>query len=173
MSNQEIKARPSVDFMLRSAQQHHVQLSAMADQKANIVIAFSSIVFTVSLGNIDRLSQSWGFVVLAVFALAALVYAVLSVVPMIERSKAKQTTYTFNPLFFGHFTELEMDDYVARMKDIIQDDTQVYETIIRDIYQIGDVLKKKKYRYLKISYRIFLIGLFISAIVFAVQFILN
>lgn len=170
MTNQEIKARPSVDFMLRSTQQHHVQLSAMADQKANIVIAFSSIVFTVSLGNIEKLSQSWGFVVLAFFSLMALVYAILSVVPMVERKKAKQAITTFNPLFFGHFAELEMDEYVTRMKNIIKDDDEVYEAIIKDIYQIGGVLKTKKYRYLKISYRIFLAGLFISASVFVVQF---
>jgi len=173
MANQEVEARPSVDFMLRSAQQHHVQLSAMADQKANIVIAFSSIVFTVSLGNIEKLSQSWGFVVLAFFSLIALVYAIFSVVPMVERRKTRQITHSFNPLFFGHFTELEMDEYVVRMKDIIQDDDKVYETIIRDIYQIGDVLKKKKYRHLKTSYRIFLLGLFISASVFVVQFVVK
>ena len=172
METHEIIARPSVDFMLRSAQQHHIQLSAMADQKANIVIAFSSIVFTVSLGNIEQLSKSWGFVALASFSLIALVYAILSVVPMVER-KGKQSTFTFNPLFFGHFTELDMDDYVTRMKEIIRDDEEVYETLIRDIYQIGDVLKKKKYRYLKISYRLFLLGLFLSAIVFVVQFVLQ
>ena len=37
-------------YMLRNVQQHHVQLSAMADLKASIVITAASIVLSIAVG---------------------------------------------------------------------------------------------------------------------------
>jgi hypothetical protein len=78
----------------------------------------------------------------------------------------------FNPLFFGHFTELSMDQYFKVVEDILENKSKVYETMVRDIYQIGQVLKKKKYKYLKLSYRVFTFGLLLSLLVFAIQFLI-
>lgn len=77
----------------------------------------------------------------------------------------------FNPLFFGHFTELSMDQYFNVMEDILENKPKLYETMVRDIYQIGQVLKKKKYKYLKLSYRVFTFGPLVSLLVFAVKFL--
>jgi len=46
-----VTARTSVDNLLRTAQQHHVSLSLMADTKASILITISSIVLTVALSR--------------------------------------------------------------------------------------------------------------------------
>ena len=43
---QGIPERNTSDNLLRTTQQHHVHLSAMADTKANIVITVSSVVLT-------------------------------------------------------------------------------------------------------------------------------
>ena len=47
-----VPERNTGDAILRTAQQHHVALSSMADTKANIIITVSSIVLTLSLGRI-------------------------------------------------------------------------------------------------------------------------
>jgi len=46
-----IKPRSSVDNLLRTVQQHHVQLSVMADIKANILITISSILLTIAVAR--------------------------------------------------------------------------------------------------------------------------
>ena len=43
----------TVDNLMRTAQQHHVALSSMADTKANIIITVSSNVLTLSLGRVN------------------------------------------------------------------------------------------------------------------------
>ena len=73
MNFEKVKASNSIDHMLRTTQQHHVQLSFMADQKANIIIAFSSVLLTISFANytFDRIWYgfiSLGFISLLVFA---------------------------------------------------------------------------------------------------------
>ena len=47
-----VEERSTVDHLIRLVQQHHVQLSAMADTKANIIITVSSIVLTLVLGRV-------------------------------------------------------------------------------------------------------------------------
>ncbi len=44
-----VKARSSVDYLVRTQQQLLMQQNAMADTKANIMITASSIVITISL----------------------------------------------------------------------------------------------------------------------------
>src|SRR5216684_8794901 len=46
-----VTPRSSIDNLLRTAQQHHVQLSFMADTKASILITISSIVLTIALSR--------------------------------------------------------------------------------------------------------------------------
>ena len=57
------------------------------------------------------------------------------------------------------------------MRTVLEDDGRVYETILRDIYQIDKVLKHKKYRYLRKSYRVFLGGLVLAVLLFLIQFV--
>ncbi len=173
MELKDVRGRSSVDYMLRTTQQHHVQLSFMADQKANIVIAFSSVVFTVSITQIAGERVLWAFPVLAMFSGIALIFAIQSVFPRYRRSEHKNLGIALNPLFFGHFTEISFEEYKNRMAEVISDDTSVYETILLDIYQIGHVLKNKKYRYLRMSYQVFWMGLIAALVAVIVQMVLH
>ena len=145
----------------------------MADQKANIVIAFSSVVFTVSITQIAGERMVWAFPVLAMFSGVALVFAIQSVFPRYRRREHKRIEIALNPLFFGHFTEISFEEYKNHMAGIMSDDTLVYEAILLDIYQIGQVLKNKKYRYLKMSYQIFWMGLVTALATLFVQMVLH
>lgn len=168
-----ITGRSSVDYMLRTTQQHHVQLSAMADQKANIIVAFSSVVFTVSLTQVGSISVRWGFYALALTSAIALVTSILSLMPRFERAKNRRVDIPLNPLFFGHYTEWTEDEYLRQIATVIESDDRTYEAIARDIYQIGQILRKKKYFYLGLSYRVFLVGTLVSIVVFGVEVLVS
>src|ERR1700710_827064 len=77
----KVTERNTADVMLRTAQQHHVSLSAMADTKASIIITVSSIVLTLSLGKVDQPELRMSVVTLTVFTLMALLLAILAVLP--------------------------------------------------------------------------------------------
>ncbi|MET0230446.1 MAG: hypothetical protein ABW186_05885, partial [Rhodanobacteraceae bacterium] len=62
-----IPERNTGDVLPRTAQQHHVALSSMADTKANIIITVSSIVLTLSLGRIGDPALRPAVQTLAVF----------------------------------------------------------------------------------------------------------
>jgi len=169
MDLSHVPERSSIDYLLRTTQQHHVQLSAMADQKANIIVAFSSVVFTVSLTQIGAARLVWGFVALAAASSLALLMAILSLLPRFERRRNQRVDVPPNLLFFGHFTEFTEEEYLERMAGIMSEDGSAYAAILRDIYQIGQVLRKKKYRYLGLSYRFFLWGVLGALAVFVVE----
>jgi hypothetical protein len=168
-----VRGRGSIDYMLRTTQQHHVQLSTMADQKANILVGVAFLVFTLSLNYFKRGGQfpiSLG--VLCFFALMAAFFAILAVMPSIrkQRQKPDPDSPAFNLLFFSFFTQLTLEEYWQQMEKVLESDAKVYQTILKDIYQLGSVLYRKKYRYLGYSYRIFIIGLIATFVVAIVEY---
>lgn len=152
--------RSSVIYMLRNTQQHHVHLSAMADQKASILIGASFVVLTLIFGQANTAGLSVSLLILAVSTLISASFAVMAVMPRFKTGG--RNSRGFNPLFFGSYANLSAEEYYAEMNRIIQTDAEVYRVMIQDIYQLGRVLYQKKYRYLTYSYSVFLIGLILT-----------
>ncbi len=146
--------------MLRTAQQHHVQLSALADQKASILIGASLVVMTLLLGQFSLGKVSLPLIVLAGSTLVSAFFAVLVVMPSVGKTLKGDA----NPLFFGTFIHQTKEEFVEGITELIESDESVYRAMMLDIYQMGNVLYKKKYRWLSYSYRTFLIGLVLTAI---------
>lgn len=146
------------DYMLRTTQQHHVQLSAMADLKASILITATSIVITaaLALGSFDPLRYSLG--TLLVGATAALVFALLAVIPRTSTMVPKPHESTFNLLFFGHFSQMSQDDFVGEIEKVTTDYGEIVRRTAVDIYGNGVYLAEHKYRYLRLAYLSFLAG---------------
>lgn len=155
-----IPERNTGDNLLRTAQQHHVALSSMADTKANIIITVSSIVLTLSLGRLDDPQLRLSVVTLAAFTLVALLLAILAVLPKYRPLKLHGDSLPpgFNVMFFGHFAELPRERFLGEMARVLQPDGSPYATWAYDIYSLGMYLAHHKYRYLRYSYLFFLTG---------------
>jgi hypothetical protein len=54
---------------------------------------------------------------------------------------------------------------------VVSDSRTVYEAFAHDIYQNGQVLAKKKYRFLAYAYRILLAGLVLSFLAFVAPYV--
>ena len=166
----DIKARSTVDILLRTTQQTHALLSQMADQKANIIIAASSIILTLALSNLGLKDIQYGLATLAFFTMISSVMAILAVMPLFSPTiSGKKIKQRFNPVFFGHFAKFSREEFEQNMIRILTRDETTYETLVNDIYQAGRVLYYKKYRYLRLSYSMFLAGIILSVIVMAIQ----
>ena len=161
-------------YMLRTTQQHQVQLSAIADQKANIIIASNCIIFSLTLARIEIAYQYWGIWSLLGMSVFSIITAIIVVAPLsLPMIRPDFQSQNFNPLFFMHFTALTHDEYQNKMHSIMQTPELVQEAMVRDIYQIGKVLSNRKYPFLKLSSAIFIGGIFLTLLLFAVQFYLE
>ncbi|HET7845229.1 MAG TPA: Pycsar system effector family protein [Xanthomonadales bacterium] len=161
-----IPERNTGDNMLRTAQQHHVQLSVMADVKANIIITVSSIVLTMTLGRLNDPGLRVSAVTLLIFTTIALLLAILAVLPKYRPLRLKSQTLpsNFNLLFFGHFAELSRDRFLNELAAAMKPDGTVYETVAKDLYSLGYYLAHFKYRYLRLAYLFFLTGFILAAL---------
>lgn len=156
----DIPERGTTDNLLRTAQQHHVALSGMADTKANIIITMSSIVLTVALGRLGDPKIGTSALILGIFTLLALFLAILTVLPKYRPPRLPQGPLPddFNLLFFGHFGRLPRQRYLEEMAHVLARDGSPYATWVSDIYSLGIYLAHHKYRYLRWSYLSFLCG---------------
>ena len=152
--------------LLRTTQQHHVQLSLMADHKANMLIGATFVVFTLAIGQSHASSFSLPLLILAISAFCAAGLAAIAVMPATKiRAGANP-----NVLFFGAFSKMSEEEFKNKLlAENLGDQEQVYRTMMRDIYQMGLVLEKKKYRYLGFAYRIFLVGLSATFVTYLIE----
>jgi len=144
----------------------------MADTKANIIITVSSIVLTLSLGRMGEPALRTSVITLTGFTLAALLLAILAVLPKYRPLRLKPGQPLpphFNLLFFGHFAELSQERYLRELSERLKVDGSVYRTMASDIYSLGSYLSHHKYRYLRLSYICFLTGFIASVVIEAVH----
>ncbi len=168
-----------VETMYRTTYRTHVNLSSIADNKANIMLSINAIVISITLSVLtprfgDNPKLIFPTLVLLSVCLLAVIFATLSTRPKItegkftvEDIKAKRS----NLLFFGNFYNMKMEDFHWGMMEMIKDPDFLYSSMTRDLYYLGVVLAKK-YRYLRICYGIFMYGLIVAVLTFAVAFML-
>ena len=164
---QGILGRNTADYSIMSAQRHHIQLSRMADAKANIIITVSSIVLTIAMGRLNDPELRLSMLTLAAFSLAALLMAILAVLPKyrpLRLEDPKNLPDYFNIMFFGHFSEIPREEFCRLWADALRTDAAVYENWTNDLYSMGTYLARHKYRYLRFSYVFFLTGFVIAAL---------
>lgn len=157
---------PNAIHLVRTTQQIHVQLSAMADHKASILMGATFVIFTITIGQARQAtSPPVALLILGAAAFFSAVFAVLAILPATHYKKVGP----INLLFFGSFTRLDQEAYIDSVLDQLGADETIYRTMTRDIYQNGLVLERKKYRMLGYAYRIFLAGLTASFIAFLIE----
>ena len=164
-----------VETMYRTTYRTHVNLSSIADNKANIMLSINAIVISIVVSTL--LPQIIGnpklfvpTIILLVVCLLSIIFATLSTRPKITEGKStiddiKQKKS--NLLFFGNFYNMDLDEFHWGMKEMIKDPDFVYSSMTRDLYFLGIVLAKK-YRYLRICYGVFMYGLIIAVAAFAI-----
>jgi predicted metal-dependent HD superfamily phosphohydrolase len=166
--------------MLRLGSSNHLDLSRMADGKANILISVNSIIISVILSIIvGRLDADPHLLIPTILFLTS---SVITVVLAILATRPKLTEGTFtrenihkketNLLFFGNFYKSSLEEYTWAMNEVMQDKDYLYDTLVKDIYYLGIVLGRK-YKLLRIAYNVFMIGLIVAVISFSVAIILN
>jgi hypothetical protein len=158
-------SHPNAIHLIRTMQAHHVTLSAMADQKANIIIGVNSVIFALV---VREAADNPALLVLAASSGLAAVLCMLAVLPSIGGS-GKTPAAPANLMFFAGFTQLSEAEWIDWLERTNADDHAIQQAMARDIYQLGQVLANKKYKYLGWGYRVFIGGLIATFAMFLVQ----
>ena len=166
--------RTAVDNILRVNHGNQMRLGLMADAKANIMITVASVVFSVAIANLDNELVKWPLLTFAFGCFFALLFAIFAIIPKTDYPKditgdIDRKSPFFNPLFFGHFAHLPIDEYKDDYAETLMTDDSVYDALAGDIYGQGKVLALRKYKFLKWSYMSFLFGMISAIIVFVLQ----
>lgn len=160
-----------VETMFKITAQNHTQLSQIADSKANILLSVNAIIISISLSTLipklDSPSNAhliFPTFILLVFSVASIIFAILSTRPKVTsgaftRDAVQQRKV--NLLFFGNFHKMPYEEYEWAMNEVMKDPEYLYNSMIKDLYYLGLVLKRK-YTLLRMTYNIFMAGIILS-----------
>ena len=144
---------PNAIHTLRTMQLSTLALSQMADQKASMLMGASFVVFSLAVGRTLAGEVAWPLAILALFAFLSALCAAIAVMPTIGR--ARDPAAPSNRIFFGHFWDRDEEEWT---REVLAE--------LHDVYQNGQVLRRRKYRYLGYAYRIFVTGLLVTLAAF-------
>ena len=161
-----------IETMFKVTSRNQINLSSIADKKANLMISVNSIIISAIFFIFKNIMDVPHFIIpciiLLIVCLFTITYSVLATRPNVtdgtfseEDIKKKRV----NLMFFGNFHRMELTDYSTALKGVMTDYDELYDSLIKDQYYLGKVLGKK-YRLLRISYTIFMYGLIVSVLTF-------
>ncbi len=168
-----------IDTMFRVTLNNHTRLSEIADSKANILLSVNAIIISISLSTLIPKLDSPGNAHLVIPTFVLLMFSVISIIFAIMSTRPKVTTGTFtrqdieekkvNLLFFGNFYKMPIAEYEWAVNEMMKDRDYLYNSMIKDLYYLGLVLNRK-YKLLRITYTIFMIGIICSVFTFVWAF---
>ncbi len=166
-----------VETMYRTTYMTHINLSSIADNKANIMLSINAIITSIVVSTlvpkfIDNPKLIIPTLLLLLVCLVSIIFATLSTRPKVTEGKFTREDIEqrrANLLFFGNFYNMTLEDYQWGMKEMIKDNDFLYSSMTKDLYYLGKVLAKK-YKFLSICYNIFMYGIILVVLVFAITF---
>ncbi|AWX43186.1 hypothetical protein HME9304_00173 [Flagellimonas maritima] len=167
-----------VQTLYRVTLRNHIKLSDIADTKANILLSVNAIIISLALANLipklDNPTNSYLIYptfIFIIFCIAAMVMSIMATRPNVtsgEFTKEDVKSKKVNLLFFGNFHKMELANYEWAMQELVKDRDYIYNSLTKDLYYLGIVLERK-YRLLRWTYTVFMIGMIVSVIVFSIS----
>ncbi|PPK85950.1 HD domain-containing protein [Neolewinella xylanilytica] len=176
----EFKPGRGVETMYRATYRTHVNLSSIADNKANIMLSVNAIILSISAANLfpkldNNPHLTFPTIILVAACLGSLFYAIQATRPKVTEGKSSLEDIKArrsNLLFFGNFYNMQLEDFHFGMMEMIRDEDFLYSSMTRDLYYLGVVLAQK-YAFLRICYNVFLYGIILAVLAFILAAVLD
>lgn len=165
-----------VETLFKNSSRNHMELSAMADNKAHILLSVSSLIVSILISFVlQQLTQKTHLIAPTVLLLSVcmttIVFAILTTKPKISKgifTVDQISNRNVNLLFFGNFHKMDLGTYEWGVNELIHDKEYLYGSMTKDIYYLGKVLAVK-YKYLNLGYRVFMYGMIASVLAFSLS----
>jgi len=167
-----------IETMFRVTYQNHIELTALADNKANTLININGIIISLVIALVSPriASNTWMMIpalILTMGCMISLGYAIFASRPRILATLINKEMVIRNEaevLFFGNFVNMSAEEFQETMNELLTNRNLLYDNMTRNLYFMGKVLEKK-YRLLKYSYTVFFFTLAMAVIFFIGMFI--
>ncbi len=160
------RSERGVETLFRLLSKNQYTLNTMIDTKSNILISINALILSLILGTVmsqlDTDPHLIYPVIMILFTnLASIAYAIFATRPELVHGKSE----TRNLMFYGNFQDMEESEYVNNITNLMNEGDELYKTIAKDTYYLGKTIDRK-FKLLRKSFNIFLIGIILSVIAF-------
>jgi predicted metal-dependent HD superfamily phosphohydrolase len=174
---QTIATSKSAQTQFKTSLRNHIDLSVIADNKANIMLSVNALIITFTLpllGQrvVDDARLLLPTLILLSVCVGAMIFATLATRPgKMPGLTRREDVFEgrSNLFFFGNFYRMRYQDYEEGMIQVVGDDKLLDTAIIRDLFFLGATLGRK-YEYLRRCYNLFMYGMIAAVASFAIVF---
>jgi len=156
----------------RTSFKTHLTLATMADRKANIMLRLNSILlssiilfnrYIIEFSNLSTIT----LYIFVITTLVSLVLAILVVRParLGQDGSSTQINYSENIFSLRNFGKIPLADFEKAFEDVLTSTKLLYGNMIKDLHNY-DRLLSNKYKLLRASYTVFLVGLVLTVLSF-------
>lgn len=175
-----IKNSKSAQMMFRTTLRNQINLTNIADNKANIMLSINSLLITFGIPLLaprvmDNPKLIFPTVILLLTSILSIIYATLATRPVKMTGRTDQSIIDkgkSNLFFFGNFYRMDMETYRNSLHKVLLNDELLDNSIVNDLFFLGRALGNK-YRRLRITYHIFMIGMICTVVAFAITMLLS
>ncbi|NND31560.1 MAG: hypothetical protein HKN76_03145 [Saprospiraceae bacterium] len=156
--------------MIRTTYRNNIDLTNIADNKANILLSLNSLMITflipIVLTNLDIIQSQALYlpiITLSLTCITTIIIAAMATRPIkmgqqdVKRGDMSQKS----PFFFGNYYKMQVEDYLDLVENAINDPKLVKDYVKLDLYFMGKGLGEK-YRKIRTCYNVFIGGIVIT-----------
>ena len=174
-----ITGSKSAQTMFKTALRNHIDLSSIADNKANIMLSVNALIITFALPLLGKEIANnrallYPTILLLSVCVVSMIFATLATRPIPMKGYSSMESILArksNLFFFGNYYRMTFEEYEKGMNATVADSKILDTTIMRDLFFLGRTLGVK-YGYLRNCYTIFMYGIILTVIAFVIVFAL-
>ena len=160
------RSERGVETLFRLLSKNQYTLNTMIDTKSNILISINALILSLILGTVmSQFDEDphliYPVILILITNLASIAYAIFATRPELIHGNEE----TRNIMFYGNFQNMEESEYIDNLTSLMNEGDELYKTIAKDTYYLGKTMDRK-FKLLRKSFNIFLIGIILSVIAF-------
>lgn len=158
--------------IIRTTQRNNVELTHLADNKANVLLSLNAIMLTFLIpsvvSNTAFIIEKFLYIPLAIMATTCFATIYISTIVLKPSTFANfrekhSIKRKFSPFFFGNIYKMEADEFFERMDDVLASEEQMKMHLAQDMFYVGKRLGFKM-NWIRRAFSLFLWGIFLSLI---------
>ena len=162
----EPRSERGAETLFRLVSKNQYTLNAMIDRKSNILISINALILSIILGTVmSQLDKDphliYPTIMMLITNLISIAYAVFATRPELAHGDRNVE----NLLFYGNFNEMDEAEYTDQLTALMYKGDELYRTIAKDTFYLGKTIDKK-FKLLRKSFHVFLIGIVLSVVGF-------
>jgi hypothetical protein len=175
-----IESSRSAQMMFKTALRNHIDLTNIADNKANIMLSINALIITIAMPLMaaqvrEHPALLLPTMLLLLTCLLSIIFATLATRPVKTNGSVNLEFIGQKPtnlFFFGNFYKMNLPDYIEGLRKVSSSNEYLEEAIAADLFFLGKALGRK-FNQLRICYAIFMVGITVTVLSFVLSYLFS